>query len=706
MNTPDSPAGAADEGGSPLRSYLAVGLAGLLLVGMALAVALWPDQTPPPPTLDDDIEDVEKALAAVNPGYVGIDACAACHAPRAAEFKTTRHFLACTTAAGVAAPGFAPGRGACATRFPGLRYEMTRSGDDFFATAIQDTPDGERRVSYKIGLVYGSANTRDEMYFAWEDGRLVRPPVAWLYPQARWGHDVDNQRVGDIHPSCLECHNTWIGHTQGPPVRYRRDDMLLGVTCERCHGPGRAHAEHHRKHPKGEARAILHPGTLSRERLTDICAQCHGNTRLAGGAFSYRPGQPLDTAYRTARAKFREDDTTTNQVQYLGESKCFQKSEMTCITCHDPHTPAPAHTGCLQCHKPASCKDRPSQPAAVRDDCVGCHMPQHVWMNSHFYTTSDDHYLPVAPRSEHRIGVYPWAKQAVELAWHRKQKDAASRAQAERLAALLTKYWLDEAGRRADAKRYKAGIGAFREALLVTPSPKTRERMQDLIKRQTELDDIFMRLEESDGRKPDEAIRLLKRALEIRPDDARAHAELGTIYSMTGRTADAIPHLQAVARCEPNDASGVTRLAWIAQGEGRPEEALGLCSQADMIAPGSPMTHHVRGLALSKLRRWPEAEAMFRKSLKNNPTDAEANKGLSVALRHQGDAAEAIRFARRALRWADPKDGEALAVLAEAFAAAGRPGEARRAFTHALPGAEANNPPLARAIRERLRELP
>ncbi len=265
----------------------------------------------------------------------------------------------------MAAPGFTPGRGRYDTKVPGLHFEMTRSGDDFFATSVQATAEGEQRVSYQLGLVYGSANKRDEMYFAWQDDRLCNIPVAWLYPFDRWGDASDTMRVLDTPPSCLECHNTWIAHVPGTAGQYRRDDMLLGVTCERCHGPGREHVSYHREHPTDEAHAILHPGTLSRERLIDVCAQCHGNTRLLGRPFSYRPGEPLATSYRTAQARYREDDTTTNQVQYLSESKCFQKSQMTCITCHDPHVPTSAKAGCLNCHTAASCTDQPRQPAAA-----------------------------------------------------------------------------------------------------------------------------------------------------------------------------------------------------------------------------------------------------------------------------------------------------------------------------------------------------
>jgi hypothetical protein len=482
-------------------SWLRLGavLAGVLVAGAALAYWLWPAvrPRPAPAASAEPDEDVDRAMAVANPGYVGIENCAGCHPKRVAEFKTTRHFVACTGTDGIKAPGFAPDRGRCETRTPGLHFEMSRIGDVFFAAEVKAEGGGgsPRRTDYQLALVYGSDNRRDEMYFAWQGDRLVRVPLAWLYPRGRWGSDVDELRVLDVHPSCLECHNTWVGHTLGSPFRYRRDDALLGVTCERCHGPGRDHAEHHRKNPKDEtAHAILHPGNqLNRERLMDLCAQCHGNTRMLRTPFSYRPGEPLEKTYRTARAKHREDDTTTNQVQYLGESKCYQKStDLTCITCHSPHRPTPpAQSGCLKCHTAAaSCPDQPRQPAAIRSDCVGCHMPQQIWMNSHFYKTADDYYVPVAPRSEHRIGVYPRAKQAVTLAWLRKQTDAASRADADGLAAKLTGDYLKEAERLTAERRYKAAIGAYREALQIigpkdeaTAAP-VRRRLAEVLARQ------------------------------------------------------------------------------------------------------------------------------------------------------------------------------------------------------------------------------
>jgi tetratricopeptide (TPR) repeat protein len=678
--------------------------AGVVVAGAALTVWLWPAAAPP--AVSDDDEELQQLLAVANPGYVGIDACAECHAKRAADFKTTRHFVACTTAKGVASPGFAPGRGRCETRLPGLRYEMSRSGDDFVATAVQGGPGGEQRTSYQIALVYGSANKRDERYFAWQGDTLIHLPLAWLYPQDCWGADTDNLRVISTPPSCLDCHNTWVAHIPETTYQYRRTDMLLGVTCERCHGPGRDHVAYHREHPKDRAHGILHPGTLSRDRLMDVCAQCHGNSKLRGRAFAYRPGQPLSTRYRVDRAAYREDESTTNQVQFLSESKCFQQSSrMTCISCHNPHLPTPPQFGCVTCHKPADCKDRPHQPEAVRADCTGCHMPQTVWMNSHYYTTPTAQYVPVAPRSEHRIAVYPHAKKAVMLAWLRKQSDAASRAEADRLAGELTQHWLAEADKFTAAGRLKSALGAYYEALRVADDPAVQKRMQPVIARQTELDDALATWANA-NHSPEEAVRLLTRILDLKPDDARAHGELGTLYATAGDSAKAVPHLQAVAKYDPCENSGLTRLAWLEDMAGRPAEALPLCAEADKIDPGDPSNHFVWGMALVKLERWAEAEGHFRKVLEYRPTHPGANRGLSEVLRHQGRAAEAVRFARRALRCGEPNDAEALLTLGEAYAAADRPAEARKTLEHALAAVGPSNAALAQTIRRRLNQLP
>ena len=118
------------------------------------------------------------------------------------------------------------------------------------------------------------------------------------------------------------------------------------------------------------------------------------------------------------------------------------------------------------------------------------------------------------------------------------------------------------------------------------------------------------------------------------------------------------------------------------------------------------MSHHLRGVVFSKQERWADAEKQFRKALLSNPTQSASNQGLSEALRRQGQAAEAVRFARRAVHWGEPQNPEVLLTLGEAYAAANRRAESRETLERARFTAERTNPALAQVIFERLRELP
>jgi tetratricopeptide (TPR) repeat protein len=679
-------------------------LVGLLVVSVALALWLRPDSPTPPDGAGADDENIDQVLTVTNPGYVGIEVCAECHAPRAAVVKTSRHYFACRPALdGAAAPGFAPDRGVCTTRDPDLRFEMTRTGNSFFANRVRVTAQGEQQLPYPLDLVYGSGGKHDEKYFSWQGDQLVHLPVAWLYPFGRWGVDVNTTTARPTHSSCLECHNTWVAHVPGTVNRYRREGMLLGVTCERCHGPGREHVNHHRAHPDDqEGRKIVHPGRLNRERKMDLCAQCHANAKRFAPAFSYRPGEPLDAYFHNAKPTYREDDTT-NQVRYLSESKCFQKSAMTCLTCHDPHRPGSARGGCLNCHTVEKCTDRPHLPAAVRDDCVGCHMPARIWTHAHLYSTADEQYLPLAPRAEHRIGVYPEAKQTVLLAWLRAQNDDASRAESLLLSAKITQFWLNEGTERVRVGRLRGAIGAFREGLRIGPDPTTREHLRVALARQLELDGLTQALRETE--RAEEAVPLLKKMLEVNPSSAFAHGELGAIYARTGNPEEARIHLRAVARYEPTDSFGLTWLAEMALRDGRTDEAAALCAEAEQINPVSVLNRHIWGLVLLKQERWPDAEKQFRKVLLSDPTHTGSNAGLSDALRRQGDAREAVRFARRAVHWNKGPNAELLLTLADAYTAAKRSADAHATLTRALAVAEETAPPLVPTIRNRLRAL-
>ena len=701
----------------PQRPRLLGWLIGGLAASILGAAAFWWWPVPKVPVADQAADPGDwQEPAAADPGYVGPEACAACHAKRVAEQRATSHFRACRVPhEGDMPRGFDPGQGVHRTLDPNLRFEMTHTGGHYFQTAVRTTPEGEVRSSREIGLVYGAAKA-DEVFFSWQDDRLSELATVWLHPQNRWANASYNTHgKGDfsreVTPRCLECHNTWIRHQPGTRNQYQREGAILGVTCERCHGPGREHSAFHREHPDStDAHAIVRPALLSRERRLEVCTQCHSNTPKARGpAFSYRPGEPLETHLRTTPASYPENDHVANQIAYLGRSKCFLKSDtLTCTTCHDPHRPnAPLEVkaSCLKCHKPADCHEQARLPAAVRPDCAGCHMPQRIWMNVHFHT-SEERFVPPVQRHEHRIGIHRMAGEAVLLAHYRKHPDASNRQEIVRLETALSTHWLAETAVRRRDHRYLAAIGALREAFRATPTPAVREQLREAVAVQAGIDARLVEaLHEIEERRFPRAIEALEKLLAVKPDHALAHAKLGTALAASGKRQRATEHLRAAVRYDPDDPSGHMMLGWLSYLDGNAAQAVEDYRRADEIEPFNSKTHYHWGLALMKLERWDEAAEQFERVVGIDPNHAGAFQGLSHAMRRQGRPGEALPFARRAARLTRSRNADVLLTLAEVQADAGHFADAETTLTHALEAAGEGNPRLVPHLRRRLGEI-
>src|SRR5262245_31351658 len=105
--------------------------------------------------------DIEEAVAR-NPGYLGAQACAPCHADRLAQMQDTNHFRACR----VARPGDMPrsfdaGPAQHASHLPDVRFEMTRRGDEFVQTTFREAA-ADKKTSTRIDFAYG-AGPADEI---------------------------------------------------------------------------------------------------------------------------------------------------------------------------------------------------------------------------------------------------------------------------------------------------------------------------------------------------------------------------------------------------------------------------------------------------------------------------------------------------------------------------------------------------------------
>ena len=321
---------------------------------------------------------------------VGDEACRACHQEKFETYLKSAHHLDSRLADSTSIEGnFTPGANFLPTSNPDLYFEMTATRQGFFQSAVVKLPPSEViSRTEPFDLVIGSGR-KGQTYLYWKGDELFELPVSYWTDTGQWMNSPGYMEGlpnfdRPIIPRCLECHSSYIEPLPPPLNRFARSTLVPGITCEKCHGPGRAHvARTLAKTPlkPGEAEDIVNPASLPRDRQMDLCALCHaGPGTPKAAAFSFTPGDVLGQFLSLPdNAPDNPDDVHAHQLQQLRSSRCFRSSSMTCSTCHDVHRTqrdVASYAGrCLTCHKVESCGKYPALGSQILHDCVNCHMP-------------------------------------------------------------------------------------------------------------------------------------------------------------------------------------------------------------------------------------------------------------------------------------------------------------------------------------------
>jgi len=371
--------------------------------------------------------------------YVGASACRACHPDHHASWRRTFH------ASMTQLPDRASVRGrfdgAAVTLFGATATPFERDGRFFFHLPAVGG-DGPRDA--EVALCVGSR--RYQQYFERVEGPsgavFRRLPLLWHIGEARWLHmngvfleadDDDWSRHQALwNVNCVFCHNTGVAPGLKPVAdtgdkRFDTHVADVGIACESCHGPARAHVELFTspvaRYRAAMARstgapAVVDPLRLGQAESAALCGQCHAQripdsiekiwTFLDTGP-TFRPGGVLAGHVKplaretpvpppgdpdTFKLRFWSDGTARlTAYEYVGltQSPCFRGGKFSCTSCHTMHAGdaagqlAPDRLGdraCTQCHAELARDVRAHThhaPESSGSRCVECHMPRIVY---------------------------------------------------------------------------------------------------------------------------------------------------------------------------------------------------------------------------------------------------------------------------------------------------------------------------------------
>jgi hypothetical protein len=383
---------------------------------------------------------VSQETPLLRPGYAGDGACLPCHKEQVFSYRHTSHHLASQLPDETSMLGsFKAGENVLVIANPEttavdprLLFEMDRKEGGYYETAVAERGSQKLTHSERIDLVIGSG-VRGQTYLYWAGKELSELPVSYWSAGKQWinspGYkDGTANFARHVDPRCLECHTTYIRPLSSDlqTYSYDKESLVIGISCESCHGPGASHVTHEHADlvstSKRRETEILNPKKFSRDRQVDQCALCHNGTEREelAPAFSYLPGRPLDE-YLAANSADVSDrpDVHGNQVGLLKKSRCYLSSpSMSCGTCHDVHRPERAAAEysdrCLGCHQWKSCGLSRTKGISISRNCVDCHMPLQqtnaivsVTAGRVLRTSIRSHWIKVYPVEEHGTDSQP-----------------------------------------------------------------------------------------------------------------------------------------------------------------------------------------------------------------------------------------------------------------------------------------------------------
>jgi Tetratricopeptide repeat/Doubled CXXCH motif (Paired_CXXCH_1)/Cytochrome c554 and c-prime len=238
---------------------------------------------------------------------------------------------------------------------------------------------------------------------------LFQSPASYYTQTKSWDltPGYENESILDfthqISSGCLFCHTGQVNFVAGTANQFA-NPPFTAISCERCHGSPAAHLEN------PIPGSIVNPAKLAPSRRDSICEQCHleGVIRILNPGrdwWDFHAGDAAESVFVTYLKTTADGPLrAVSQSELLAQSRCAKESggRLWCGTCHNPHDVEPnrgqaVRAVCLSCHSDLFSGKR----HAAADECVNCHMPR-LRPTNVAHSAVTDHSIPRIQRAQQR----------------------------------------------------------------------------------------------------------------------------------------------------------------------------------------------------------------------------------------------------------------------------------------------------------------
>lgn len=670
-------------------------LAGLILAGCSSS--------------DDDREltfPFPYANTARTVSYIGSEQCKPCHEEIYNSYKQSEMGRSMYPVAGMPPIEIFPSAIIKDERLH-FSYQAIKNEGRIYQREFRKYPDGSLSHERMVEATYvmGSGNNL-RMYYYEEGGMLYQLPLTWYVHEQKFDLSPGYKDFGNIRfarftsAKCLSCHNAYLKPDTTAVDRYQKP-FELGISCERCHGPGELHI----KEANGEdiaglvegAKTIINPRSLPHEQQLDVCRQCHLQgkawvlTKNNGDYFDFRPGELL-SAHRSVYFKTeskKEVVEVGDSPQRISMSRCYQESgeSLTCITCHDPHfsiktfTPEHYNGKCRDCHTAEKLQTQKfSVPHNSSANCISCHMNRTGNNNTLHGVSNTDHWIRInanKTRIDWKLLKKPTHQPITQISPFLDNNDSLS---GERRAEAYLYFYLEHDPR-----------AAYLDSALFYIQPYI-SNSSATVRSYTILAGIHQRRGFHSN-----AADAFRQAIALQPDNSDLHFQLGNVLSSLQNFSDAASAYAVASQLKPNEpkyleAEGIARyrLSEFVPARELFEKAISKDSQngqiffylgnihaigrqdaasavhyyrtAVKLMPDLPNGHLNLGNAYLLLQHLDSAMTQYRLEIKRDPGSVSALVNLGRAYESKGDRSTAKEFYRKALA-VDPRSAVARDLL-------------------------------------------